>query len=97
MPKFFVLVAEPTSKECKDACRMQDGCGGIEYSIGRCELWIRPEGIEAKPTVSEGLEFWTDSALDRPLCPSVASRLLTVGLSCPGFTCCTRTVLQPSF
>ncbi|CAJ1350015.1 unnamed protein product [Effrenium voratum] len=32
---------------CKQACRVHGGCMGIEYSPGRCELWTRPEGIQA--------------------------------------------------
>jgi len=52
-PRNYIIASGAASEaECKDACRMQDGCGGIEYSIGRCELWIRPEGIEATVPLS---------------------------------------------
>lgn len=33
--------------QCKADCIAAEDCQGIEYSLGRCELWIRPEGIGA--------------------------------------------------
>jgi len=34
---------------CKGLCRSQNDCKGIEFAIdsGRCEVWVRPEGIES--------------------------------------------------
>jgi hypothetical protein len=39
-------------QECKQACREQSGCKGIEHSNGRCELWTRAEGIQATVPLS---------------------------------------------
>lgn len=34
--------------ECKERCASTEECSGIEYNVGgRCEVWIRPEGIHA--------------------------------------------------
>jgi len=44
---------------CKDLCRSEQGCVGIEYNSGsqRCEVWTRSEGIGASVQVSGYLCF----------------------------------------
>lgn len=32
---------------CKARCQITDGCQGVEFKIGRCEIWTRPQGIQA--------------------------------------------------
>ena len=39
-------------QECKQACREESGCKGIEHSDGRCELWTRAQGIQATVPLS---------------------------------------------
>jgi len=39
------------SDGCKAICVIDALCQGIEYSTGRCELWVRPGGIEATAAV----------------------------------------------
>ncbi|CAE7870251.1 Cemip [Symbiodinium microadriaticum] len=33
--------------DCQAECLQVVGCVGIEFSSGRCEVWIRPDGIQA--------------------------------------------------
>ncbi|CAK8998896.1 Uncharacterized protein SCF082_LOCUS5828 [Durusdinium trenchii] len=46
---YFELYWTSTLEGCKSECVEVPGCKGVEYaaSIGRCEVWIRPEGIQA--------------------------------------------------
>ena len=32
---------------CKAKCEVTEGCKGVEFKIGRCEVWTRPQGIRA--------------------------------------------------
>ncbi|CAK8998972.1 Uncharacterized protein SCF082_LOCUS5864 [Durusdinium trenchii] len=56
---YFELYWTSTLEGCKSECVEVPGCKGVEYaaSIGRCEVWIRPEGIQAVK-VSTGNECW---------------------------------------
>ena len=33
--------------DCQTECIQAVGCVGIEFSPGRCEVWTRPDGIQA--------------------------------------------------
>ena len=45
---YYTVVREQSLDACKLACsRYGTDCKGIEYSAGRCEVWTRPEGIQA--------------------------------------------------
>mmetsp|Transcript_32141 Transcript_32141/g.74041 ORF Transcript_32141/g.74041 Transcript_32141/m.74041 type:complete len:769 (-) Transcript_32141:155-2461(-) len=45
---YFVLWPAQTLSQCKERCRMTEGCKGIEYhQSGRCEVWTRPAGIQS--------------------------------------------------
>lgn len=75
-PQNYIIASGAASEaECKDACRMQDGCGGIEYSRGRCELWIRPEGIEATVPLS-GFKCLRYNGADSQITPTTTSTTL---------------------
>jgi len=37
---------------CKTACMQDMDCKGIEFSPGRCEVWVRPEGIQASAALA---------------------------------------------
>jgi len=56
-----------TLEACKDLCRATDACAGIEFNgnIGRCEVWIRPDGIGATTQVQgyQCLRYSADVAL----------------------------------
>ncbi|CAE7223056.1 EXPA12 [Symbiodinium sp. CCMP2456] len=43
-------------EQCQSQCRQTEGCQGVEYSRGRCEVWTRPEGIQASIALSGGSE-----------------------------------------
>jgi len=49
----------PSLEACKAECLSVAGCVGIEHksSSGRCEVWIRPAGIEATASV-QGYQCW---------------------------------------
>jgi len=49
----------PSLEACKAECLSVTGCVGIEHkpSSGRCEVWIRPAGIEATASV-QGYQCW---------------------------------------
>jgi len=52
---FYVLSLGLNSLEaCKQACRMDVTCKGVEYNggSGRCEIWTRAGGIEASKEVA---------------------------------------------
>ncbi|CAE7562026.1 unnamed protein product [Symbiodinium sp. CCMP2456] len=44
---YYTVVREQSLDACKLACTGRTDCVGIEYSAGRCEVWTRPEGIQA--------------------------------------------------
>lgn len=49
---FDVQSADPLDG-CKGLCASTDGCKGIEYhKYGRCEIWLREEGIQASKTAT---------------------------------------------
>lgn len=53
LPSYYTLAAGVGSlDECKGACLQNLACKGIEFSDGRCEVWTRPEGIEASIALS---------------------------------------------
>ena len=46
-PSHYDVVSVQTLQECQEKCVEAAICVGIEYSLGRCEVWHRTEGIEA--------------------------------------------------
>jgi len=44
-PNHYTVQAAQSLEDCKVLCSQQPSCKGIEYSVGRCEIWIRPQGI----------------------------------------------------
>ncbi|CAE7219039.1 Ftsj3 [Symbiodinium sp. CCMP2592] len=38
--------------DCQYECMQVATCVGVEYSLGRCEVWTRPEGIQASLVLS---------------------------------------------
>lgn len=45
---YFDVQSAPSLDGCKAICARTAGCKGIEYhETGRCEIWLREEGIEA--------------------------------------------------
>ncbi|CAE7606018.1 cbh2 [Symbiodinium natans] len=44
---YAVFNGMPLLDDCKAKCIATAGCVGIEHSSGRCEVWTRPEGIQA--------------------------------------------------
>lgn len=45
---YYTVVERSSLSECQDACMAFSGCVGIEHNgERRCELWSRPEGIQA--------------------------------------------------
>ncbi|CAJ1437500.1 unnamed protein product [Effrenium voratum] len=47
LSSYFTVVSGLSIEQCKAECVQTSSCKGIEYhSSGRCEIWIRPEGIE---------------------------------------------------
>lgn len=51
----YFTVAQASSLEgCKALCTRAADCQGIEYHVaGRCELWTRPDGIQASREASD--------------------------------------------
>ncbi|CAJ1383877.1 unnamed protein product [Effrenium voratum] len=56
---YYSLYWASTLEGCKSLCVDVTGCKGVEYaaSIGRCEVWTRPEGIQAVREL-ENNECW---------------------------------------
>ncbi|CAJ1416134.1 unnamed protein product [Effrenium voratum] len=46
-PSYFEVRVVQLLQDCQKECLQTPQCTGIEFSIGRCEVWTRPEGIEA--------------------------------------------------
>ena len=46
-PSHYDVVSVQTLQECQEKCVEAPICVGIEYSLGRCEVWHRTAGIEA--------------------------------------------------
>jgi len=47
---YFIVEQDITDiRDCQNRCMLQrfPRCIGIEYSMTRCELWVRPGGIQA--------------------------------------------------
>jgi len=51
---YYDLFNEASLEGCKDRCRASQSCVGIEFNSGsgRCEVWVRTEGIGATRQVS---------------------------------------------
>lgn len=46
-PTYYKVLSESLLEGCQAKCRAQPGCQGIEFSKGRCEIWMRAEGIQS--------------------------------------------------
>mmetsp|Transcript_26993 Transcript_26993/g.81320 ORF Transcript_26993/g.81320 Transcript_26993/m.81320 type:complete len:511 (-) Transcript_26993:248-1780(-) len=45
---YYLLSQQSSPEDCKAQCLQESRCKGVEYSsTGRCEVWIRPGGIQA--------------------------------------------------
>ncbi|CAE6916740.1 cel6A [Symbiodinium natans] len=52
-PDYYTVVAGLVSLDaCKAQCQAMTGCKGVEFKIGRCEVWTRPQGIGASIPLS---------------------------------------------
>eukprot|EP00434_Breviolum_minutum_P034158 symbB.v1.2.030222.t2/scaffold3380.1/size79486/8 len=51
-PAHYKVVSGASEAECKQACRAESNCKGIEQSPGRCEVWTRDKGIQATVQLS---------------------------------------------
>jgi len=49
---FTLHVGTPSLQDCQVRCAAATSCVGIEYKTGRCEIWSRPEGIQATAPVA---------------------------------------------
>jgi len=64
---YFTLQSAPDLTGCKRLCEETAGCKGIEYhTSGRCEVWIRPDGIGASISLENYtcLRYGSDEFLD---------------------------------
>jgi len=51
--RYFDLFTVDSLESCMDKCVAEPSCKGIEYnSLGRCEVWKRPDGIQSSEAVS---------------------------------------------
>ncbi|OLQ11054.1 Inter-alpha-trypsin inhibitor heavy chain H4 [Symbiodinium microadriaticum] len=46
-PAHYVVHPHSVLDDCERQCIATPECRGIEYSFGRCEVWVRGEGIES--------------------------------------------------
>jgi len=46
-PSHYTKHELETLESCQHLCSSLPECVGIEYSTGRCEIWTRPQGIQA--------------------------------------------------
>ena len=46
-PDYYRVHNIHSLSECKDLCERTDFCTGIEYSAGRCEIWMKCTGMHA--------------------------------------------------
>ncbi|CAE7444785.1 unnamed protein product [Symbiodinium natans] len=44
---YYNVISAASLLACKEECIRTEACVGIEYSASRCEVWTRPEGIQA--------------------------------------------------
>lgn len=51
-PSYFEIVDLQVFDDCQRECLRRAECRGIEFSLGRCEIWTRPEGIQASISLS---------------------------------------------
>ncbi|CAK9013699.1 unnamed protein product [Durusdinium trenchii] len=52
-PSYYRKYSGPTSLDaCRALCATEDGCKGIEFSAGRCEVWLRAGGIGASKALA---------------------------------------------
>lgn len=54
---YFRVAGVRSLEHCQELCRAEQACQGIEYSVGRCEIWTRAEGILATADVPGFLCF----------------------------------------
>lgn len=65
--EYFQGKEAQTLESCEAYCEAEAACVGISYSKCRCEIWVRPQGIQA--TTAQ--------------CGSVCKRMVRWGLGCP--------------
>lgn len=65
--EYFQVKEAQTLESCEAYCEAEPACVGISYSKCRCEIWVRPQGIQA--TTAQ--------------CGSVCRRMVRWGLGCP--------------
>jgi len=51
-PAYMKVVPSQSIFDCKAVCLSDAECKGIESSLGRCEVWTRPGGIQASAKVT---------------------------------------------
>lgn len=51
-PAYFQIEDLQLFDDCQRECLRTAECRGIEFSVGRCEIWTRPEGIQASISLS---------------------------------------------
>jgi len=50
---YYVVKSAYSLRECQFKCSQREECRGIEYSMGRCEIWHRDGGIQAVKHIDE--------------------------------------------
>ncbi|CAE7896705.1 manF, partial [Symbiodinium microadriaticum] len=71
---------------CKARCQITNGCQGVEFSIGRCEIWTRPGGIQASIALQGFTCLGYQSAAVSTMPPSTATTTATASTSEPPAT-----------
>lgn len=67
MKTYLLITFRYFQESCEAYCEAEAACVGISYSKCRCEIWVRPQGIQA--TTAQ--------------CGSVCKRMVRWGLGCP--------------
>eukprot|EP00435_Cladocopium_sp_Y103_P060147 s1091_g21.t3 len=85
---YSVVSGIPSIDQCKDECLKHSNCSGVEFSGTRCEVWTRPEGIQASIAL-ENFQCWSyqpslfeavDGGLDRSCQGTSASDVVQQGI-----------------
>jgi len=56
---YYEVTYADSLRECQFKCSSNEECVGIEYSVGRCEIWHRNAGIQALKHIDESIGSFT--------------------------------------
>ncbi|CAJ1400299.1 unnamed protein product [Effrenium voratum] len=84
LANYYSVVSVSSLDACQSECLSMASCVGVEYSPSRCEVWTRPEGIQASIALSGFSCFKLSTVTSSPVPESFYGVDGGVGRACRG-------------